>query len=416
MSDKSREDLLAELENERREKNRLMREIKERDSLISTYRQNATFQEKLYDMVKKQKDEQDIFLNLMLDKSPDLIVLMDANRKFISGTKSNLRKIGIKADALSGKDFMDSLSAVLSPESYNRLLDNLLDVLEKGEALEYNANTTFQNGAAYYHTIAIIPFRDESGGVIGAMLQIHDITELQKAIDDAEYANKAKSRFLAMMSHEINTPLTVIATGIDFADERTAAGGDMDETRSALEVVRNETQRIGRMVGSMIKLASMGDTDETRKRVDFAALLHNSAEVFRLTLKKKNNDLYIDIARGLPDVYVEADKFTQLIANLFSNAARHTRDGGVSLMANYDEAFITVRIRDTGEGIAPELLPRVFERGVSDCGGAGYGLYICKTVVEAHGGIIDIESGQDTGTTVTFTVPVYGGQEAGHGL
>ena len=416
MGDKSREDLLAELESERREKNRLMREVKERDSLISTYRQNATFQEKLYNMVKKQKDEQDIFLNLMLDKSPDLIVLMDANRKFISGTKSNLRKIGIKPDALSGKDFMDSLCAVLSPEPYNRLFNNLLEVLEKGEALEYSANTTFQNGTAYYHTIAIIPFRDESGGVIGAMLQIHDITKLQKAIDDAEYANKAKSRFLAMMSHEINTPLTVIATGIDFADERIAAGGDIDEIRDALEVVRDETQRIGRMVGSMVKLASMGDTDETRKRVDFAALLHNSAEVFRLTLKKQNNYLHMDIASGLPDVYVEADKFTQLITNLFSNAARHTRDGQVSLMADYDEAFITVRVADTGGGIAPELLPRVFECGVSDGGGAGYGLYICKTVVEAHGGVVGIESGRNRGTTVTFTVPVYGGQEAGHKL
>jgi PAS domain S-box-containing protein len=412
MSGKSYEELLVELKNERIEKNRLSREIKERDSLISTYKQNVTFQEKLYNMVKKQKDEQDIFLNLMLDKSPDLIVLLDANRKFISGTKNYLRKIGIKADALGGKDFMDSLSAVLSAEAYDGLFNNLKDVLDKGEPLEYSANTTFQNGQSYYYKVAIIPFRNEGGDIIGAMLQLHDITQLQKAIDDAEGANKAKSLFLAMMSHELRTPLTVIATGIDFTDEQIAVGGDVSEAKHALEIVRDETQRLGRMVGSMINLAAMSDSCTDRKRVDFATLLRNSAEVFRLTLEKQNNDLFVDIVPGLPDVFVEVDRFTQVMTNLFSNAVAHTKDGQISLSAVFDDTFITVRVTDTGEGVDPDILPHVFERGVSGRGGTGYGLYLCETVVEAHGGTITIESEHGKGTAVSFTVPVYGGQEA----
>ena len=407
--------LSEELKNERREKNRLLREIKERDSLIATYKQNATFQEKLYNMVKKQKDEQDIFLSLMLDESPDIIVLMDTSRKFIAGTKNTLRRIGIKTSALNGKDFMNVLAAVLSAEAYEKLSGNLRKVVETGEAMEYSANTVLRNGQTYFHTTTIIPFRNDEGGLIGVMLQIHDITELQKAIDEAEYANKAKSRFLADMSHEIRSPLTVIATGIDFADEQITLGGNNDGIQNALDIVRNETQRLGRMVGSMIKLASLGDAGENRQRVDFAALLRNSAEVFRLALEKQENSLSVEIATGLPDVYVAADRFSQIMTNLFSNAVKHTRNGQVSVAADFDAEYITVRVTDTGEGVPPKMMPHVFERGISGGSGAGYGLYISKTIVEAHGGTIGMESEPGKRTTVTFTVPVYGGQEAGYG-
>ena len=84
--------------------------------------------------------------------------------------------------------------------------------------------------------------------------------------------------------------------------------------------------------------------------------------------------------------------------------------GEITLEAAAANNYITVVIRDAGKGIAPELLPRLFERGVSGKGGKGYGLSICKTIVEAHGGEIKIASEQGRGTTATFSIPVYGGQ------
>jgi signal transduction histidine kinase len=98
------------------------------------------------------------------------------------------------------------------------------------------------------------------------------------------------------------------------------------------------------------------------------------------------------------------------MANLFSNAADCTQDGEVVLEASADRNYITVVIRDTGEGVAPELLPRVFERGVSGKGGKGYGLAISKTIIEAHGGTIEIDNNEGGGAAVTFSIPVYGGQ------
>jgi len=213
----------------------------------------------------------------------------------------------------------------------------------------------------------------------------------------------------------MKNPLTVIATGIDYADSQTGnENANVPKTKKALDTVRNETQRLGRMVGGMIDLASISGTEENRKRVNFAQLLTGSTEAFRLSLEQKNINLSVKIAPGLPDVFIEADKFKQVISNLLSNAADHTQDGQITVTADSQGGYITVHITDTGCGISPELLPRVFERGVSGRGGTGYGLFLCKIIIEAHGGKIYIDSQPDKGTDAIFTIPVYGGQEVAH--
>jgi signal transduction histidine kinase len=241
--------------------------------------------------------------------------------------------------------------------------------------------------------------------------------ELSERNEFLDQLNRAKTEFLQDMSHEMKAPLTVIATGIDYADRQIKKYGEgLTEVDTTLETIRDETQRLGRMVGGMVELVSMSEPGENRQRVDFSALLKNSAEAFRRALEQRNNKLTLTIAPGLPDVFIEKDRFVQVIANLLSNAAEYTQDGEVSVTADCDGAYITTRIADTGAGIEPELMPRIFERGISGRNGTGYGLYICKTVVEAHGGTIKLECEQGIGTVATFTIPVYGGQEAGHAL
>ncbi len=244
-------------------------------------------------------------------------------------------------------------------------------------------------------------------------------SERRLAADNAalDRLNRTKTEFLQDMSHEMKAPLMVIATGIDAATMRLSEGeAGREKAKGALETIREETQRLGRMVSGMVGLAHLEGVTENRRRVDFAALLTSSAEAMRLTLEQQNNTLRVRIASGLPDVFVENDRFVQVVTNLLSNACDHTRDGQIIVAAEPSDGYITVRVSDTGDGIGPEILPVVFDRSVSGRGGTGYGLYICKTVIEAHGGTINIESAPGGGTTVSFTVPVYGGQEAGHPL
>jgi len=157
-------------------------------------------------------------------------------------------------------------------------------------------------------------------------------------------------------------------------------------------------------------LSSMTDSADKRI-VDFSALLISCAEMLRLNLQKNGNILETEIEKGLR-VFGNADLLAQVITNLLQNAGKHTENGTVTLAAKTTGNKITVTVRDTGSGIPEELLPHVFERKVSS-GGTGFGLYLCKMVVESHGGRIWIQNGQERGTAGTalyFSLPVYQGQ------
>jgi len=162
------------------------------------------------------------------------------------------------------------------------------------------------------------------------------------------------------------------------------------------------------MVDGMLTLASISDGADKRK-TDFSTLLQSAADMLRIHLQERGNILKTNIEEGLV-VFADADLLSQVIINLIQNARQHTENGVVMLGAAREAGAITVTVRDNGSGISPELLPRVFERGVSDGGGKGLGLHFCKTVIESHGGAIWIESEAGKGTAVYFTLPAYEGQ------
>ena len=131
--------------------------------------------------------------------------------------------------------------------------------------------------------------------------------------------------------------------------------------------------------------------------------------------------------RLLKKIDFSMDLLSQVVSNILQNAGAHMEKGLIFITAARKINEITISVRDTGTGIPPELLSHVFERGVTDGGntsgddglaggGTGFGLYLCKTVVESHGGRIWIESELGQGTTVSFTLPAYEGQIGGNEL
>ncbi|MDR0445824.1 MAG: HAMP domain-containing histidine kinase [Oscillospiraceae bacterium] len=226
--------------------------------------------------------------------------------------------------------------------------------------------------------------------------------------------NIAKTEFLANASHEMRTPLTVISVNVQTAADILEDMGEAVQDPTAMELLRNaqgEIMRLARMVSGMLTLASAGEGADKRE-IDLSALLRGTGNVLQLTLQNRGNTLVTEDISDALIVFGDADLLSQVAVNLIQNAHVHTENDNIALGAERIGGEITVTVRDSGTGISPELLPHVFERGVSE-GGTGFGLHLCRTVVESHGGRIWIESEQGAGTTVFFTIPAYEGQYGG---
>ena len=247
------------------------------------------------------------------------------------------------------------------------------------------------------------------------ILQLHINVQQQRKLGDQnallEGANLSKTQFLANSSHEMRTPLTIISVNVQNAVDILEDMGDAVIDSEAMELLtdtQSEIMRLSRMVGGMRTLASVSEAAQRRK-LNLSKTLHSTADVLQLHLHERGNTLEIAIEEELI-VFGDADLIHQTVVNIIQNAHKHTESGTIKLRAVSSEGKISVSVSDDGVGIVPELLPQVFERGVTGGSGTGYGLYICKTVIESHGGEIWIESEPGKGAAVHFLLPNYEGQ------
>jgi two-component system sensor histidine kinase BaeS len=220
-----------------------------------------------------------------------------------------------------------------------------------------------------------------------------------------EASEKQRRSFLADVTHELRTPLSVIrgqAEGI--------ADGLYPADAAHLAPIVEATQTLARLVDDLrtLALAETGHLQLQREPVDMATLINDTLAAFESQAQAKGVSLAADIPGELPTVSADAVRIRGVIANLLANAIAHTPAGGsVRVSAAAANGGVTVSVTDTGEGIPADLLPRVFDRFVKTPGssGSGLGLAIARDLVTAHGGTISAESTVGSGTTVRFTLP-----------
>jgi two-component system sensor histidine kinase VicK len=250
------------------------------------------------------------------------------------------------------------------------------------------------------------PIRAE-GHNEGQVIVLRDITK-------EERQEQARRDFVANVSHEIRTPLTTIKSYLEALDD-----GAVEEPslRSRfLQVIQNETERMVRMVADLLQLSRLdaGKMQWSFQSTDLVRMLDDVVDRFTFQCSQREISMYVEVALHLPQVHVDPDKLDQVLDNLATNAIKHTPEkGSVRLTAAQKGDVVEVKVTDTGIGIPPKDLPRIFERFYRvdkarsrKYGGTGLGLSIAKQIIEAHGGDIWIESLVGEGTTVTFTLPV----------
>jgi PAS domain S-box-containing protein len=227
-----------------------------------------------------------------------------------------------------------------------------------------------------------------------------DATERKQALEALREADRRKDEFLGILSHELRNPLAPIRNSV-FILERAAPG--TEAATRAKEVIRRQTAHLTRLVDDLLDVTRVarGKIELRRSRVDLREVVLHAAEDFRLLFRDRG--VALDVVVPAEGIWADADatRITQVIGNLLHNASKFTRGGeSVALTLAANGAAAEVRVRDTGAGIDPALLPTIFEAFVQGErtlarteGGLGLGLALVKGIVELHGGSVRVESG-----------------------
>lgn len=354
----------------------------------------------------------------IVESSADAIVSKSLDGIITSWNAGAQRLFGHAPAEMIGQPIMR-----LIPEERQSEEVEILRRLRAGEEVEhYETVRIASDGRLIPVSLSISPVRDERGVVIGASKIVRNITErrqteaaLAKAHAEAEAANRAKDDFLAVLSHELRTPLTPALMAV--SDLESAPPADPDALRASLALIRRNIELEARLVDDLLDLTriSRGKLRIASMPVDLHTTLGDALAVVEPVLREKRIVATCELAAARHLIRGDAARLAQVFSNVLTNAAKFTPDEGrVSIRSmNLENGAVRVEVSDTGIGIAPELLAKVFEPFRQEepgttrrFGGLGLGLSVAKSLVEAHGGTIEAHSaGRNCGATVAVTLP-----------
>lgn len=257
---------------------------------------------------------------------------------------------------------------------------------------------------------------------IGAVVLTRDITK-EKEVD------QMKTNFISTVSHELRTPLTsvlgfakiikkrfekvLLPKFTDEEDKKTQRA--VRQVNENLDIIISEGERLTALINDVLDIAKMeaGKIDWKMAPLSVTEIIERATVATSSLFAQKGLTLIKKVEENLPEIIGDRDRLIQVVINLISNAVKFTDDGAVTCQTTQEHQYITVKVIDTGIGIAEADRPRVFERfkQVGDTltdkpKGTGLGLPICKEIVEHHGGTIWVESEPGKGSTFAFTLPI----------
>jgi len=309
--------------------------------------------------------------------------------------------------------FAEILGLDVPPQSGSALVEvvrqtELLEAVRAVVKGEPRVETEIVTGTLRQHFFAATVASVRAADTLGAVIVLHDITELRKL-------ERVRRDFVANVSHEFKTPLTAIQ---GFAE--TLLGGAIDDPQNRLrflEIILEHSRRLARLTDDLLKLSKM-DADKLEleiRRLSVAQFVESCIETTQRTAAEKDLRVSVNLLQPLPDIAADRRRLAEVLQNLLDNAMQYTPAGGqIMVGASANGAEVTITVSDTGIGIPKADQSRIFERFYRvdvarsrEVGGTGLGLSISKHLVEAHGGRIWVESEVGQGSQFHFTVPIF---------
>ena len=334
----------------------------------------------------------------IVESSDDAIVSKSLDGIVMTWNRAAERIFGYSAAEMIGRSIL-TLAVPGHAEDINRVLDRV----RRGERVEhYETIRQTRDGRIIHVSLTVSPIRDRTGKVIGASKIARDITDRKQTeeqnaalLDEVRQSVSRKDDFLAMLAHELRNPLAPLRNSIHLLRLR---GDDPTVVTRMREIMERQVTHLGRLIDDLLDVSRItrGKVTLHRDRVDLAQLARHAIEDQSPTLSNSGIELHTRLSE-IP-VWVHADpiRLTQVLDNLLENARKFTEHGGtieIEVTAAPAEGRAILRVRDTGIGIDPELLPIIFDlftqadRSLDrSLGGLGLGLTLVKRLVELHGG------------------------------
>ena len=247
----------------------------------------------------------------------------------------------------------------------------------------------------------------------GAVLSFTDMTEIHEKEEALRRAIKQREDVVSIVSHDLRNPLGVALAAADLLLDLPL---DEEKRRRQAEIIRRSGKRMQRLIEDLLDVARIeaGALVVRPSREELRPILDEAIDLFVEQAESRSIDLSLDVPDGGVEARVDRDRIMQALANLLDNAVRLTPEGGAVTVSTYrrDGDWVEISVADTGPGIAPEEVERLFDRFQQgegrDTGAAGLGLTIVQGVATAHAGRVIVDSEPGEGSTFTLRLPIAG--------
>ncbi|MGA9117054.1 MAG: ATP-binding protein [Bacteroidota bacterium] len=271
-----------------------------------------------------------------------------------------------------------------------------------------------REGGPRFYRVKLSRIQGAGGGPAGMVTLLQDVTQFKEL-------DRMKSDFIATLSHEFRTPVTSITMSVDLLEQE-VLGPLGSKQRELVRSAREDCHRLTKLARELLQLSKLesGRLPMARDQVDLRMAVESSVRPLRLQFGEKGVHLVNEIPPDLPSIIADEQQISWVITNLVTNALKHTDAGGIVRIRGARAASgVQVAVEDSGCGIPPEDLGRIFDKFVqvrrgadATPGSVGLGLAIAKEIVELHGGTLRVESTVGEGSTFSFEIPASGLPEA----
>ncbi|MEA4811609.1 MAG: ATP-binding protein [Anaerolineaceae bacterium] len=353
-----------------------------------------------------QSIEHSLRLAALINAVVEGILILDTDFKVSKVNTSLERMLNRQQSELLDKPYAEVIQWIRQPHGTS-IEDSVRTYWVKYSREELLLEGEIQRGGglkALPVSMYYAPLFDEKGRLINIIASLQDITRFREA-------EELKENFISVVSHELKTPIALIK-GYASTLRRDDVTWDKETIQESLGVIEDEADHLTLMVEDLLdasRLQASGGILLKKSELDLAEL---AAEVVKRFRKQDYPQTFkLEFPLDFPLVVGDEPRLRQVLTNLVGNAVKYTQTGEITIQGVYNTREVEVSVRDQGKGFDPVDIPHIFERfyrseeAIKSTKGTGLGLYLCKAIVNAHGGRIWVDESYHTGASIHFAIP-----------